>query len=79
MRDNPDNNILGYLISKEAGEDSNPEIPPQSEIARDSQNDNQINNQIDINNAIDKLISDIKGERDNQLNNNDYKEITFNI
>jgi hypothetical protein len=35
IKDNPDNDTLGNLVGREAG-DSDPETPPQSEVARNS-------------------------------------------
>lgn len=69
MRDNPDNDTLRNLIGREANKASDPKIPPQSEIA-------QVRRQIDINEVVDKLTSDAKGERDNQLSDDDYEETT---
>jgi hypothetical protein len=58
MRDNPDNNTLGNLVRIEANSISDPEIPPQSEVARNP-------DQININKTINKLAGDIKGENNN--------------
>jgi Reverse transcriptase (RNA-dependent DNA polymerase)/Integrase core domain len=67
MRDNPDHDTLGNLVGKEAGNDSDPETPPQSEIARNPDH-------IDINKVIDELTGDVEGERDDQLSDDNYEE-----
>jgi hypothetical protein len=40
MRDNPDNDTLGNLVGREADHTSDPETPPQSEIARNPNHTN---------------------------------------
>ena len=67
MRDNPDHDTLGNLVGKEAGSDSDPETPPQSEIARNPDH-------IDINKVVDKLVGDVEGEEDDQLGDDNYEE-----
>ena len=67
MRDNPDHDTLGNLVGKEAGSDSDPETPPQSEIARNPDH-------IDINKVIDELTGDVEGEKDDQLSDDNYEE-----
>ena len=42
-------------------------IPPQSEIARNPDS-------ININEAVDKLVGDVEGEKDDQLSDDDYEE-----
>ena len=72
MRDNPDNNTLGNLVGTEADSISDPETPPQSEVARNP-------DQININKAINKLAGDVKGENDDQLGDEDDEEGTSNV
>ena len=72
MRDNPDNNTLGNLVGTEADSISDPETPPQSEVARNP-------DQININKTINKLAGDIKRENDNQLGDEDDEKGTSNV
>jgi hypothetical protein len=81
MRDNPDNNMLGNLVGREA-DNSDPETPSQNQVARDPDYiniseviDNRVNDvvrensdHINISETSDKRISDIKKENNNQLN-----------
>ena len=73
MRDNPNNDTLGNLVGKEAGDDSDPETPPQSDVARDP-------DQTNIKEAIDdKRVGDVEGENDDQLDSEDDEERTSNV
>jgi hypothetical protein len=71
MRGNPDHDTLGNLVGREAGNGSDPETPPQSEIARDP-------NQINIQKVIDKLVGDVEGEND-QSSDEDDEERTSDV
>jgi len=59
MRDNPDNDTLGNLVGREADNISDPETPPQSEIAR-------IPDQTNIQETVCRRVDDVAGEKEDQ-------------